>query len=231
MNYARPSFGMTPVVKNLIIVNALFYMASIVFKSAMGIQLEHYLGLHLPMATNFHIYQFVTYMFMHAYPNPSHIFFNMFALFMFGQMLENAMGAKRFLVYYFVTGIGAGFIQELAWVYDLRDVIFSDYESVNIGGQILSTAEYYNLYITVGASGAVFGILLAYGMLFPNNVIVLMFPPIPLRAKYFVLIYGAIELFAGVRGGGDGVAHFAHLGGMLFGFLLLMYWRRSFNGQ
>jgi membrane associated rhomboid family serine protease len=137
---------------------------------------------------------------MHA--NLSHLFFNMFALWMFGRVIEYDLGSKRFLTYYLICGVGAGLMQL----------------GVNAieGGWAL----------TVGASGAVYGLLLAYGMLHPNNTIMLMFPPIALKAKWFVVIYGVIELFAGIASSGGGVAHYAHLGGMLWGFLLLRYWKR-----
>ena len=128
-----------------------------------------------------------------------------------------------------VTGIGAGLVQELTWMYDLRDVMAAPHELINIGGgQILEKADFYNLFVTVGASGAVFGILLAFGMLFPNVPLYLMFVPIPIKAKYFVIFYGLAELTLGVANfSGDSVAHFAHLGGMLFGFFMIQYWRKK----
>lgn len=166
-------------------------------------------------------------MFMHA--GFSHIFFNMFAVYMFGRVLENVWGPKRFLIFYMVTGIGAGIIQELTWLYDFRDVISAPQEMINIGGgRILTKPEFYDLFVTVGASGAVFGILLAFGMLFPNVPLYLMFIPIPIKAKYFVIFYGLAELTMGVANfSGDSVAHFAHLGGMLFGYVLIKYWKNK----
>lgn len=192
-----------------------------------GVDLVDWLGLHFPLASDFYLFQLVTYMFMHA--NFSHIFFNMFAVYMFGRVLESVWGQKRFLIYYIVTGIGAGLIQELTWMIDLRDVLSAPQEMVNIGGgQILTKPEFYNLFVTIGASGAVFGILLAFGMLFPNVPLYIMFVPIPIKAKYFVILYGLIELTMGVASfRGDSVAHFAHLGGMLFGYLLIRYWRKK----
>jgi len=145
-------------------------------------------------------WQLVTYAFLHG--NLSHIFFNMFGLWMFGRDIERLMGAKRFLIYYFTCVVGAGIVQ------------------------LIVAGSHGSLYPTIGASGGVFGILLAYGMTYPNRMVMLMFPPIPMRAKYFVLFYGLIELYLGVGGAAPGVAHFAHLGGMLFGFLLLRYWSR-----
>ena len=227
MNFGQSPYSMPPVVKNLLIINLLFFLGSIVFDRVLGIRIADYLGLHIPMADNFHIFQFATYMFLHAYPSISHIFFNMFALFMFGRMLETIWGSKRFLIYYFVTGIGAGIVQELTWIYELRDYIFLSPEYFLENG--IAKEIWLNRFVTVGASGAVFGLLLAFGMLFPDAQLMLIFPPISLKAKYFVLIYGAVELFLGVSGRMDSVAHFAHLGGMLFGFFLIRHWKKTGN--
>lgn len=148
-------------------------------------------------------WQLVTYGFLHDWNSLQHILFNMFGLWMFGRDLERLMGAKRFLTYYLTCVVGAGIVQLIV---------------VGIQG---------GAYPTLGASGGVFGILLAYAMTFPNRTVVLLIPPIPMKAKYFVLIYGLLELYLGVSGAATGVANFAHLGGMLFGFFLLQYWRRS----
>lgn len=214
------------VTKNLIIINFLFWVASLALPRV-GIDLTALLGLHFPLAPDFNIIQLVSYMFMHS--GFSHIFFNMFAVYMFGRVLENVWGPKRFLIFYMVTGIGAGIIQELTWLYDFRDVISAPQEMINIGGgRILTKPEFYDLFVTVGASGAVFGILLAFGMLFPNVPLYLMFIPIPIKAKYFVIFYGLAELTMGVANfSGDSVAHFAHLGGMLFGYVLIKYWKNK----
>ena len=214
------------VTKNLIIINFLFWVASLALPRV-GIDLTALLGLHFPLAPDFNIIQLVSYMFMHA--GFSHIFFNMFAVYMFGRVLENVWGPKRFLIFYMVTGIGAGIIQELTWLYDFRDVISAPQEMINIGGgRILTKPEFYDLFVTVGASGTVFGILLAFGMLFPNVPLYLMFIPIPIKAKYFVIFYGLAELTMGVANfSGDSVAHFAHLGGMLFGYVLIKYWKNK----
>lgn len=214
------------VTKNLIIINFLFWVASLALPRV-GIDLTALLGLHFLLAPDFNIIQLVSYMFMHA--GFSHIFFNMFAVYMFGRVLENVWGPKRFLIFYMVTGIGAGIIQELTWLYDFRDVISAPQEMINIGGgRILTKPEFYDLFVTVGASGAVFGILLAFGMLFPNVPLYLMFIPIPIKAKYFVIFYGLAELTMGVANfSGDSVAHFAHLGGMLFGYVLIKYWKNK----
>lgn len=217
-----------PVVKNLIIINFLFWFASLTLPKV-GIDLIGLLGLHFPGATDFKFYQFVTYMFMHDTRSLSHVFFNMFAVYMFGRVLENVWGSKRFLIFYMVTGIGAGLIQELAWFWDLRDVVLGGHDMINLNGaQLMQKSSFLNLFVTVGASGAVFGVLLAFGMLFPNIPLYIMFVPIPIKAKYFVVGYGMIELFLGVANfKGDSVAHFAHLGGMLFGFFMIRYWKKK----
>jgi membrane associated rhomboid family serine protease len=247
-----PLGGMTPVVKNLLIINALVFFASIMLNSSFGIRIEDYLGLHVPMAEKFGPHQLITYMFLHAYPSFGHIFFNMFALFMFGRMLESTWGSKRFLIYYMVTGVGAATIQIITQYIEimpmLQDITAAmnnpTYENLKIffhlePNQTLNPevarqslmnfrTDYLNAQVTVGASGAVFGILLAFGMLFPNIRLMLLFPPIPIKAKYFVIIYGVAELFLGVANFSfDNVAHFAHLGGMLFGFILIKYWQKK----
>ena len=217
-----------PVTKNLIIINVLFWIASITLPK-IGIDMVSLLGLHVPGATDFHVFQIVSYMFMHDTSSFTHVFFNMFAVYMFGRVLEEVWGPKRFLIYYMVTGIGAGLVQEAVWLYNLRDLFMGHYSGINLNGaEIISNAEYLNLFVTIGASGSVFGILLAFGMLFPNVPLYLMFVPIPIKAKYFVVFYGLAELFMGVANfGGDNIAHFAHLGGMLFGFLLIRHWKKN----
>lgn len=213
---------MPPITKNLLIINVLFFLASIV-AGKYGIDLNHMLGLHFFMASDFKIYQFVTYMFMHG--GFAHLFFNMFALWMFGMTLERVFGPKRFLIYYMVCGIGAGLVQELVQYIEFESVLAA-YEREDIGSAIIPMSEYLNLMNTVGASGAVYGILLAFGMLFPNQGMFVFPFPFPIKAKYFVIIYILIELLLGFQGH-DNVAHFAHLGGMLFGFLLIKYWRKK----
>lgn len=219
-----------PVTKNIIIINLILWVATLVLPRV-GLDLVKLFGLHLPWARDFNAFQLVSYMFMHDTSSFSHVFFNMFAVYMFGRVLENVWGPKRFLIYYFVTGIGAGIIQELAWCYELRDVLFSTQEMLNFNGSITPKGEFLNLFVTIGASGAVFGILLAFGMLFPNAPLYIMFIPIPVKAKYFVIFYGLAELFLGVASFSDGVAHFAHLGGMLFGFFLIRYWKKKDAGN
>lgn len=193
-DYSPQGFRMLPTgVKNLLIVNAIMFFAYYVMARTMHFNLNALLGIWPLASGNFRIWQPVTYMFMHA--NLEHIFFNMFALWMFGYVLENFWGTKRFLIYYFVCGIGAGLLTLLI-----------------PGG------------LTVGASGAVYGILLAFGMTFPEERIYLYFL-MPIKAKWFVVGYAVIELLEGLFVT-DGIAHFAHLGGMLFGLLLILYWRR-----
>ena len=226
-----------PVVKNLLIINTLFFLGTMAFSSR--IDLDQYLGLHYFTSPMFRPHQLVTYMFMHG--GFTHILFNMFALWMFGNVLENVWGPKRFLIYYMVTGIGAGLIQLLVLYFRISSIESTlDPQIISMvqekGYDLLMEGKNYadpvigklNLLInttTIGASGAVFGILLAFGMMFPNSLIYVYFA-IPVKAKYFVMIYGAIELFSGVSGAADNVAHFAHLGGMIFGFLLLLYWKK-----
>lgn len=205
---------MPPVVKNLLILNVLFFLADVCLQPR-GIDLTRWLGLHYITAQDFYPWQFITYMFMHG--NFSHLFFNMFALWMFGYALENYWGSKRFLVYYLITGVGAALIQTGVLALEIR--------SMTAELPPFAAQHYINQIVTVGASGAVYGILLAFGMCFPNVPIFLYFF-LPIKAKWFVIIYGVIELFAGIGGTADGVAHFAHLGGMIFGLLLILYWRK-----
>jgi membrane associated rhomboid family serine protease len=240
--YRPQSFRILPtVVKNLLIINGLFYLATMVIENKFNIELSNYLGLHYFKSEFFKPYQLVTYMFMHG--SLEHVFFNMFALWMFGNVLENFWGPKKFLTYYMVCGIGAGLIQ-LAVTHIRLTMLLSDLppESIDYiitkGFEIFQSGQNFidpvaaqiNIMInisTVGASGAVFGILLAYGMLFPNTLLYIYFA-IPMKAKWFVILYGAVELFMGIANSqGDNVAHFAHLGGMLFGFIMIKYWQKN----
>ena len=231
--YRPGNFSELPeVVKNLLILNGLFFLATVSL-SNLGIDLVKILGLHQFQSTDFRPHQLITHLFMHG--NFTHLFFNMFALWMFGKILENVWGSKRFLIYYMITGIGAAFIH----------LLISQYQIISISNQIpdmvnLAIEGRYNPSIpiskkltqliitpTVGASGAVFGLLLAFGMLFPNALLYLYFA-IPIKAKYFVIGYGLIELYAGISNNpADNVAHFAHLGGMIFGFFLIKYWKNN----
>ena len=216
---------MPTVTKNLLIINVLCFLGAMVARRY-GVDLNDMLGLHFFLASDFNPAQLITYMFMHA--NFQHIFFNMFAVWMFGRTLEMVWGPKRFLFYYILCGIGAGLIQEgVQWV-DYA-VNLSQYERVNTGISIISMDEYLNLLTTVGASGAVYAILLAFGMLFPNSEMFIFPLPMPIKAKYFVIGYAVLELVLGITGG-DGIAHFAHLGGMLFGLILIIYWRKKNGG-
>lgn len=263
-----------PVVKNLLIINGLFYLAKISFAS-LEVNLDSILGLHFFGATNFHVWQIFSYMFMHG--NFGHLFFNMFALWMFGSAIENTWGGKKFLFYYLITGIGAAFIHYLVIFFqihgdlhlinqflktpELENLIlltenhrfhinptsgiiydqFQNFQNIFIEWQsnsshlvlqdkaitfIASYKEYFlNSFNVIGASGSVFGLLLAFGMMFPNSRIYLYFL-FPIKAKWFVIGYGALELFFGITGTADGIAHFAHLGGMIFGIILILIWRK-----
>ncbi len=217
---------MPTITKNLIIINILFLLGTIVAQSY-GIDLTYYLGLHFFMADNFNLVQLFTYMFMHG--GFTHLFFNMFAVWMFGRILEQVWGPKRFLFYYILCGVGAGVIQELVQFIHY-EVTLSAFDSINTGTAIIPMSEYLNLMTTVGASGSVYAILLAFGMTFPNQQIFIFPLPVPIKAKYFVIGYALIELYSGfANSANDNVAHFAHLGGMIFGFILIMYWRKKNN--
>jgi membrane associated rhomboid family serine protease len=264
MNYRPDMSSIPPVVKNLIIINVLLLIATYMLQNA-GVDLVEHLGMHYPASDKFRLHQIITHMFMHG--GLTHLFFNMFALYMFGRVLESVWGSKRFLVYYFVTGLGAialhnfvnyiefSSIQNTIEAYQntpspeildqfvkrnlpqssvqVRDFIntwYNDPSNSSYAAEGLSLMERIKQLKmdipTVGASGAVFGVLLAFGMLFPNTQLMLLFPPIPIRAKYFVIGYGLIELYLGFSKPGSNIAHFAHLGGMLFGYILIKYWNK-----
>lgn len=209
------------ITKNLLIVNVVVFLATYLFRN-MGIDLNNVLGLHFFLAPDFHIYQLFTYMFAHG--GFSHIFFNMFALWMFGCIVERTWGPKKFLTYYIVCGVGAGLFQELAQFAQFYFIASEQLPHFTLA-QTMKVAN-ANLWTTVGASGAVYGILLAFGMLYPEERIFIFPLPVPIKAKWFVMGYAAIELFMAYSSTGDGVAHLAHLGGMVFGFFLIRYWRR-----
>jgi membrane associated rhomboid family serine protease len=240
MNYRPQGFTLLPpVIKNLLIINFLMYLGTTVF-SGMGLNLVKWLALYFPASPNFMPHQLVTHMFMHG--GFGHVFFNMFALWIFGTALENLWGSKRFLIFYMVTGLGASLVHmgvNAFQYYDAIDHLTPEMmESVEqkgysymMQGKVLpnSYMALYNEMLnvpTLGASGAVFGILLAFGMTFPNQYIYVYFL-LPIKAKWFVIIYGALELYNGIMYTNDGIAHFAHLGGMLFGFFLIRYWRKN----
>lgn len=277
MNNYRPFAGITPAVKVIIIINVIIFLVINTMGKRSGIDLVNVLGLHLPQSQYFHIYQYITHMFTQE--GLTHMFFNMFAVFMFGRILESVWGTKRFIIYYFVTGLGAAALHSLVSWYGLHHMqeqfyafqstpdagLLAEFLRGHFGeipkgifltnGYVIDAAKFidewannpqlpgateladniYNSIIvhttnatTIGASGAVFGVLLAFGMLFPNTELFLMFIPIPIKAKYFVILYGAAELFFGLQNSPtDNVAHFAHLGGMLFGFFMILYWRKN----
>lgn len=229
------------VTKNLLAINVLMFLAAFVAEEKFGIDLNDYLGLHLVLSDGFMPHQLVTYMFMHG--GLSHIFFNMYALFMFGRTLEYAWGPKRFLFYYLLAGVGAALVQEavgLVRFYSIAgslgqaEVAAVFHEGLGILQQgknyINPSLAQLNIVLnstTVGASGAIYAILLGFGMLFPNERLFIFPLPVPIKARYFVIGYALIELYLGTMGSPDGVAHFAHLGGMLFGFILIIFWRKK----
>lgn len=261
-----------PVTKNLIIINALLLLATTVLGSSMNFDVNRYLALHFFMSDSFNVLQYITYMFMHA--DMMHLLFNMFALWMFGRVLEQVWGPKKFFTYYVLTGIGAGLLHTGVSYWELRPSLqlidgFLQHPDVNSFAELvknhkfaLNTHEiagiqntwkqwlnepgdaalkgkiidymisyrstFANAHTVVGASGSVFGILLAFGYIFPNMQLQLMLPPMPIKAKYMVMGYGVFEIIMVVKNNPtDNVAHFAHLGGMLFGFLLLKYWNQK----
>ncbi|MDO4181036.1 MAG: rhomboid family intramembrane serine protease, partial [Bacteroidales bacterium] len=217
------------VTKNLLIINVLCFFGAVV-ANKYGMDLNDLLGLHFFMASDFNPAQLITYMFMHG--GFEHILFNMIALWMFGSSLEFIWGPKKFLLYYMICGIGAGLVQEMVqYVHYATEL--SHYGSVNTGVAIIPMEEYLNLMTTVGASGAIYGILLAFGMSFPNSQMYVFPIPFPIKSKFFVIGYAVLELFLGLGASGDGIAHFAHLGGMVFGLILIMYWKKKNrnNGQ
>lgn len=274
MNYQpyRPSaFKLLPdVVKNLLIINGLVFLSSNVLAAKFGIDLNSMFGLYYFTSPEFHYTQFITHLFLHG--SFWHLLSNMFALWMFGNMLENVWGSKRFLTFYMVCGLGAAFIHTLATGWEMNqmksvldayavspnlvdfEAMIQKYNAFARGEVATNLSDVYYTWQqypqspfvaeesvtalnrlfevkrdipTVGASGAVFGVLLAFGMMFPNMIIYLYFA-LPIKAKYFVAIFGLYELYSGFQNNpADNVAHFAHLGGMLFGFILIRYWRNK----
>lgn len=284
-----------PIVKNLIIINVILAVAQHVFYKSFGIALSDYLGLHYFRSDLFRPWQMVTHIFMHGDPSSIettllHLLSNMFALWMFGSILEHRWGPKRFLIFYFICGLGAAICHlgvlslqyepvihsyqafvsnpnldrfESFWRHHVtagaadRDIMIRLQNVANSwsndpGNTQLAKLSQYSLHdyiygmrgsdgghamglideATVGASGAVFGVLFAFGYLFPNMELMFIFPPIPIKAKWFVALYAIFELYAGLRNSaGDNVAHFAHLGGMLFAFLLLRIWKYRFGDR
>jgi membrane associated rhomboid family serine protease len=255
-----------PAVLNLLIINVILFLATSLFRNQ-GFDLTRWLALYYPGSEFFRPYQLITHMFMHG--GVTHLFFNMFALWMFGRVLEGVWGSQRFLIYYFITGLGAAGLHLLVNYFQLGNIaaeasaaintmspeVFAQFVKDFFPRHMSNIANFLEAWMndpsnpgyaaeatsfvqntvsqkinipTVGASGAVFGVLLAFGMLFPNTRLMLIFPPIPIKAKWFVIGYGVIELYSGIANNpGDNVAHFAHLGGMIFGFLLIKYWNKN----
>ncbi len=242
-SFGRGFAGMPPVVKNLILINIIMLLATYTAAGVFGTDLNSVLGLYFPKSDHFKPSQVITHMFMHG--GIAHLFFNMFALFMFGRVLESVWGSKRFFLYYFVSGLGAALTHETVMALQYAKVagtLSPDQLQMVLdrGAEIMQSGRIFNdpgmrqlnaiLNVpTVGASGAVFGILLAFGVLFPNTQLMLLFPPIPIKAKWLVIGYGALELYLAVTQPGSNVAHAAHLGGMIFGYILIRYWRKTTN--
>ena len=222
-------FRIPPVTKNLLIINLIAFLATLVFQMR-GIDLADIGGLHFFMASHFHYYQLVTYLFLHA--SFMHILSNMFGLWMFGCVIENVWGPKKFLFYYITCGIGAGLLQELAQFGSFYMTVAEQVPETTLG-MVLEYGNQYssalNAWTTIGASGAVYAVILAFGMTFPNERLFIIPFPVPIKAKWFVLGYVAIEFFSALGSSGDGVAHTAHLGGMLFGYLMIRYWNKHPN--
>ncbi len=221
-----------PVTKNLITINFIIWLFMMVAGSK--IDLVALGGLHYFKASDFNPVQLLTYMFMHSTTDFAHILFNMFTLFMFGITLERVLGSARYLFYYLSCGIGAALVQELVWALTWEDMFVKMLANANANGVGFDTmrlaiqqAMFLNYLVTVGASGAIYGVLLAFGMIFPNMPLYIMFIPVPIKAKWMVIGYGVIELLIGLSNASDGVAHFAHLGGMIFGFLMIYIWKKQ----
>jgi len=258
--FNRNSFldSIPPVVKNLLAINIILWLATLVlpgFLRRWGIDadLTDILGMHYWASEKFNPAQLLTYIFMHGGFN--HLFFNMFAVYMFGSALENLWGPRKFLTYYLITGLGAGIVQQLFWTVEYQSLISAMNLAIESNsGSLLVPFEgelmkyfritglagfdtasiiemkemFLNLPVTVGASGSVFGLLLAFGWLFPETRLMMLFIPVPIKARIFVAIYGVVELFLGVANfSGDNVAHFAHLGGMLFGVIMILLWKKK----
>lgn len=233
---------MPPATKNLILINLAIWLVEIIFPGAAAALMRH-TALHFWGSRDFNPVQVVTYMFMHDTGSVYHILFNMFTLWMFGRILEQVWGSRRFLFYYLFCGVGAALVQEAVW----QLVWLKDYASAiapqngltaDHMRQVIQTAMadgdvnflqgaamFKNMLLTVGASGAIFGLLLGFAFTFPDMPLYLFFIPIPIKAKYMVVGYGVVEFFLGVAGAQSTVAHFAHLGGLLFGLVLLLWWR------
>ncbi|ERR1700743_1401549 len=231
MSASRPSpfANLTPVVKNLLIINIIFFIATYLLRQTFD--MEKWLSVYYFNSPQFRLWQIITYMFMHG--NIGHIFFNMFALFMFGPILEYSIGSQRFFNLYFICGLGAIIIQMMVQAFQIHaitgGIVISHPELESSYLQFGASAQkLYDIYNTpvLGASGAIFGLLVAFGMLYPNLEMMILFIPVPIKAKYIIPVYILVELWLGIgQYGGDNVAHFAHLGGALFGFIMVKLWR------
>ena len=213
-----------PVTRNLLFINIILFMVQQLVAQRGGDVLTDLFGLHFFLAPDFHLWQVVTYMFLHG--SWSHVLLNMFSLWMFGRIIERTMGQRRFIIYYFLCGVGAALCQELWQLGQYYLEGLNHYAMVPDGVTSLPMGAFLNTWVTIGASGACYGVLLAFGMTFPDERIMLLFPPIPMKAKYFVIGYALIEVFSAFYSNGN-IAHFAHLGGMFFGWLYFRNWRRQ----
>lgn len=243
--FGRGGFGSIPAVtRHLIIINVLIWLVEVISPNFGANGILRHCGLHYVGAEDFNPAQFITYMFVHDQSTFFHVFFNMLTLFFFGPALERLWGARRFLFYYMICGVGAAAVQEFVWALtwspdflnslsipgvSKKDVVEMARQGLaaNDAHLLSLAAEFKNMLVTVGASGAIFGILLAFAFCYPNVPMYLFFIPIPIKAKYMVAGYAVIEFFVSTAGRIDNVAHFAHLGGMLFGLILILYWKHK----
>ncbi len=233
-----------PVTKNLLVINIMLWLGGFIFPGFAERTLLPRLGLHYIGSDLFNPAQLFTYMFLHDPSGITHIFFNMFSLWMFGRILERVWGGKRYLLFYLVCGVGAAFAQEAVWAmtwrheyiqgiaalngltYDHMQQIVDQATAAGDSGFLAGMADMKSRMMTVGASGAIFGLLLGFAFVFPNMPLYLFFIPVPIKARYMVIGYAVLEFFFGVQGGGT-IAHFAHLGGMLFGLAMMLYWKKK----
>lgn len=213
-NRRGPFSNIPKVTKNLILINIVVFVATLLNEDFM----IRIFGLFYPSSIFFRWWQPITHMFMHG--GFWHIFFNMYTLFIFGVVVERIIGSKKFLLFYFICGLGAAGLQMFTQYLEMQSFLASDSQAAMQGIIALKSTP------TVGASGAIYGVLIGYAMLFPESRMTLLFPPVTLSAKWMVVIFAAIELFTGVAGWADGIAHFAHLGGMLIGWLMIRWWKR-----
>ena len=223
--FGRGYFATPPITLNLIIANFVVWLACAILP--IGDAIREYGMLYWIGSEKFHAYQFFTYMFLHA--DFQHMFFNMFSLWMFGRTLEIDLGPKKFLTYFFVCGVGAALLHmgvaAVEWL-NIKSHVAAEAMTMGVSAAQLANKIFTN-HAMLGASGAVMGVVMSFGVLHPNAMVMLMFPPIPMKAKWFVVVFWVIEFSAGVVGVSDSIAHFAHLGGMLWGWLLLRYWKKT----